>query len=624
MAKQKDVTFGVRLDKTGFTKGMNQAENELKQLDTKSKKTLGGITAGLGKVKSGIGSYFKNLGAAIASPLGAALGAGAVVTAITAGLTKSFNSAFEKVNIEKKLQAQLNKAGKGLKFDGLQSLAGKMETAFNIDGEEIQAGFTKMLRAGLSPEQIDKGLGVLAADMARATGKTFEETADALARAANGDVRRLKEYGIHMDSSGNVAKDGQSAINALQGKYGGQAGTLAKDDSPMVAMTIALGNLQETIGEALIPILVPAMNALTDALRWLSESNFFSNIAGFLQSEWEKFSEIIKAFMNGEWVELLWQLIKFVFKRLFAMIKLVATGVLPWLVKTLMKVLMRLAQAFIEIMRDVLGFLPKKIQDFLGLDLNMKNPFEELANNMDSGIGDFGNALGEFGESYVETNKAMTKELKEANSTHGEVAEETAKQSSQMKEASELYKQSSLNGMVTQTAIARAQVKQNEKLQKEQAKQQSEATKAQAKKMNDEAKNMMMLAKEMEKSGNVAGARQMQSRAKMLTARAKSFGKSGSGSPGVLAKSMHSPLGASPQAASGGAMPPPPVLNQGKIMGDISSFSAEEIVAGKANVQSYYNQYLNEMKQWAQAGAQKQQLNVRLYAPSGLHGSQVR
>lgn len=254
------------------------------------------------------------------------------------------------------------------------------------------------------------------------------------------------------------------------------------------------------------------------------------------------------------------------------MIKLIASGILPWLVKTGMKVVMRLAQAFIEVIRDVLSFLPKKVQKFLGLDLNAKNPFEELANNMDSGIGDFGSALGEFGESYVESNKQMTQQLKEANASHEEVVAATNQQSTQMQEATSLYQQSSLQGMATQTAIARAQAKQNASAQK-----------------------------------HSGGARGSSGGARVSNRR---------GSPGVLANSIHSPLGMSPLA-----IPPPPELNIKKSLGDLSGFSPDEIIAGKATAEAYNQQHMQDLANWARNASK---IQIRLSAPSGLHPSSVR
>ncbi len=99
----------------------------------------------------------------------------------------------------------------------------------------------------------------LAQDLATAKGIDLASAATLVGRAAEGNVTMLQRYGIVLDGiekgSSSAAK-GQAALAELQTRFGGQAAAYAETAAgAQDQLNIALGNLKETVGTELLPII---------------------------------------------------------------------------------------------------------------------------------------------------------------------------------------------------------------------------------------------------------------------------------------------------------------------------------------------------------------------------------
>lgn len=266
MAKTNDIVFGIRADSTGFNSGLDKAEKKVKGVQKKT----GGM---LSKVSGGIGKWAGGLGAAIVSPIGAALAGAAVVSTITKGLTASFSSAMEDAQLDKRMGMMLQGMGQGAAVPQLMDLANNMEKAFNIDDNTIKKGFEVMLQNGLGAAEI-KGLSGLAADIHKATGEEFSEVSKDLAEAAQGETTVLEKYGIWYEKTGDRVKDAAAAMQLLQQRFKGQGAAMAGMESPMTKIGIAMGNIGEKIGAKLMPLLNEMADKVTGFVTWLIDSGY--------------------------------------------------------------------------------------------------------------------------------------------------------------------------------------------------------------------------------------------------------------------------------------------------------------------------------------------------------------
>ncbi len=104
----------------------------------------------------------------------------------------------------------------------------------------------------------------LAQDLARAKGMDLATAAEIVGKVSQGNTGILSRYGV-------VLKEGATAteaIAAMQQKFGGQAEAYGNTYAgQMDKLQISFGNIKETIGAALLPMVTQAAGAFTD---WLT------------------------------------------------------------------------------------------------------------------------------------------------------------------------------------------------------------------------------------------------------------------------------------------------------------------------------------------------------------------
>lgn len=105
-----------------------------------------------------------------------------------------------------------------------------------------------------------------AQDLARGTGMDLETAAKLLGKVTDENATVLQRYGINVEAGA----DAQAVMNEVDSRYGGQAATFAESDSAKwLKLTQQLGEVQETIGGMLIPVmtlLVGAVSAVFTAI----------------------------------------------------------------------------------------------------------------------------------------------------------------------------------------------------------------------------------------------------------------------------------------------------------------------------------------------------------------------
>lgn len=121
-----------------------------------------------------------------------------------------------------------------------------MESMSSVADDSIRPAFAQLTRAtGDVGKATD--LTRLALDVSAGTGKNVESVAIALGKAYQGNTAGLAKLGINV-------KGMKDPMSALQKQFAGAAQTAANND-PYQQMTLAMDNIHEAVGTALLPVL---------------------------------------------------------------------------------------------------------------------------------------------------------------------------------------------------------------------------------------------------------------------------------------------------------------------------------------------------------------------------------
>lgn len=271
-------------------RGAKEADRDFDQLGKSGEK------AG-GKLKTGL-------------KVGAAAAAAGIGLAVVAA--KDFTNAAKESEVSgAKMRAQLKASGIAYKAhaDQIDDVIAKQSKLSALDDEDLQDSFTNLVRATGDVNEALK-LNATAADLSRAKGIEVAKAGEIIGKVYAGNTGTLSRYGIAFDpvtkaqdkvrkqmddlkSSGvklseqqkialkdqlaeAKARDKQAsalgAIETLQKAVGHQAeeyGKTAEGADERWAVTI--GNVKETIGAALLPVMARATNTASDFVNQMLE-----------------------------------------------------------------------------------------------------------------------------------------------------------------------------------------------------------------------------------------------------------------------------------------------------------------------------------------------------------------
>jgi len=200
------------------------------------------------------------------------------------------------------LPGKLFEMAKGAADDAASTA--KLEQAVkNADGsfgpyaQAIDQAIASGQAKGFSDDQVRDGLALLTAttgdtdealrrmslaqDLSRGTGMDLVTASKLLGRVNDENVSVLSRYGIQVDKNATA----QDLLNAVDGKFGGQAATFAASDAgKMAIMTDKVGELQEQLGAYLIPVLALVVGGITGLIDGASRIlGAFQPVVSFVQ-----------------------------------------------------------------------------------------------------------------------------------------------------------------------------------------------------------------------------------------------------------------------------------------------------------------------------------------------------
>ncbi len=283
------------------------------KLSAASKSAEGGIT---------------NLGSTIGSVLTGAAVVGAIV-----GVGKFLGDAAKAAGEEEVGIIKLSQAVKNSGADwGTASVAIETYLAAELRRTALDDGDGRLAIQRLTETtgdyKVAMDLMAVTQDLAAAKGISVADAATIVGKVHEGNTGVLTRYGIVLEEGASA----EEALAALHEKFGGQAEAVGNSyQGAMAKFDIATGNLKETIGAALLPVLTPLINSLVDlagrVMPWLEGAiaalqpvlqvvmEAMRVALGWIQEFWAEHGQQIIGIITA-----LWDTVKGLFQGAFAII----------------------------------------------------------------------------------------------------------------------------------------------------------------------------------------------------------------------------------------------------------------------------------------------------------------
>ena len=229
--------------------GIQKAVKEFKQLETAGEK-----------------AQFAIKKAAI--PAAAALGA----LAVAGGAAAKAAMEDQKSAAELARTLKISTRATNAQVEATENLIGELTLATGVADTDLRDALARLARGMGSSELATENLQ-LAMDISAATGKDLASVSDALAKAYNGQTTALSKLDPSMRGLVKEGANFQELGKIMAETFGGAATEAANTaEGRFKRMNVAIGEAQESIGAALIPIIEKLLPYLESASKWISEN----------------------------------------------------------------------------------------------------------------------------------------------------------------------------------------------------------------------------------------------------------------------------------------------------------------------------------------------------------------
>lgn len=192
----------------------------------------------------------------------------AMTMGLTAPLLAFAGASVKAFDTQAKAEAKLNAALKGNEkaFKSLKVQAQELQKVTIFGDEETMAAQSMLASMGLEEEAILR-LTPLIQDMATAKGMNLSAAADLVAKSVGSSTNALSRYGIQIEGAVGSQERLESAAEALTKQFEGQSKAAAKAGAGgLKQLQNKFGDLMETIGAMLIPVLNTLVDFISDML----------------------------------------------------------------------------------------------------------------------------------------------------------------------------------------------------------------------------------------------------------------------------------------------------------------------------------------------------------------------
>jgi hypothetical protein len=181
------------------------------------------------------------------------------------------------------LEKSLNRLGKAMANVGvatqenLSSISELVESYEDLGfgSDKAADAYTALITATGSVEKSNRLLA-MSADLARARTIGLEEASKLLVRAQRGNARLFTQFGIVLDETLPKAQAIEKAMGQLEQRLGGQASAYTKTFAGQMAiLNENIGDLAESIGTRVLPVLNKFVSALNNTGSWIKKNSDF-------------------------------------------------------------------------------------------------------------------------------------------------------------------------------------------------------------------------------------------------------------------------------------------------------------------------------------------------------------
>lgn len=196
-----------------------------------------------------------------------ALGAGLVVTAKAAAADQAAQA-----QLARQLRATTSATDEQIKAN--EDFVSSLSMAAAVADDELRPALASLVRGTGDLATAQDALKTVL-DVSAATGKSVQEVADAVSKAYGGNTKAIKALSPELFS---LIKDGASVdevMKSLANTFGGSATIAANSaEGQFKKFGIAMDELKESIGTALLPIATKFIGFLTDLANWASRNTY--------------------------------------------------------------------------------------------------------------------------------------------------------------------------------------------------------------------------------------------------------------------------------------------------------------------------------------------------------------
>jgi hypothetical protein len=220
-------------------KGIKSALNEFKNLESGTDK---------------VGFAAKKAGE-VAVVAFAALAVGAAAAGAVLFKAAQAAAADQAAQVELANAIKASTTASDLQIKGIEEFIDKTQRATGVADDNLRPALGRLIRATGDATKAQDLLN-LSLDLSASTGKSVEATANALAKAQEGSFGALAKLGVGYDAATLKAAGFEKVQGMLEDRFGGSAAEKAATYEGVVArLKITLGELQESIGYKVLPIL---------------------------------------------------------------------------------------------------------------------------------------------------------------------------------------------------------------------------------------------------------------------------------------------------------------------------------------------------------------------------------
>ena len=141
-----------------------------------------------------------------------------------------------------------------------------------VADDELRPALASLVRGTGDLESAQNALQTVL-DVSAATGKGVQEVADAVSKAYGGNTKAIKQLSPELFG---LIKDGASVnevMQSLNGTFGGASEAAAKSaQGSFKKISIALGEIQEMIGNQVLPYMTKLTDSLTNIATWVNKN----------------------------------------------------------------------------------------------------------------------------------------------------------------------------------------------------------------------------------------------------------------------------------------------------------------------------------------------------------------